>query len=85
MNTLGWSIKRKQEEIRWFFISYAYSWQQKMRPRARIRRIYVDEHPPAWTRVNYIVNQFSDWYESFGINNGKLYLAPEDRVQFFSA
>jgi putative endopeptidase len=84
MNTFGWSIKRKQEEIRWFFISYAYSWQQKMRPMARIRRVYVDEHPPAWTRVNYIVNQFSDWYESFGINNGKLYLAPEDRVQFFS-
>jgi putative endopeptidase len=84
MEGLGWSVARKQEEIRRFFISFAYSWQQKMRPESRIRRVYIDEHPPAWTRVNYIVNHFSDWYEAFGINDGKLYIAPEERVQFFS-
>jgi putative endopeptidase len=81
---LGWSNIRKQEEIRWFFIAYAYSWQQKMRPMARVRRVYVDEHPPAWTRVNYIVNQFTEWYEAFGVRGGSLYLPPEERVQFFT-
>jgi predicted metalloendopeptidase len=80
---LGWSNVRKQEEIRWFFIAYAYSWQQKMRPVARVRRVFVDEHPPAWTRVNYIVNQFTEWYEAFGVRGGSLYLPPEERVQFF--
>ena len=84
MEALGWSVPRKQEEIRAFFISFAYSWQQKMRPESRIRRVYIDEHPPAWTRVNYIVNHFSDWYEAFGIQDGKLYIPPEERVQFFS-
>jgi putative endopeptidase len=84
MEELGWSILRKQEEIRWFFIAYGYSWQQKMRPMARIRRVYMDEHPPAWTRVNYIVNQFTEWYEAFGVRGGDLYVPPEERVQFFS-
>ncbi len=84
MNEQGWSTLRKQEEIRWFFIAYAYSWQQKMRPMARIRRVYVDEHPPAWTRVNYIVNQFTEWYEAFSVRGGDLYVSPENRVQFFS-
>jgi putative endopeptidase len=85
MYKLGWSLARRQEELRWFFISYAYSWQLKMRPQARIRRVYVDEHPPAWTRVNYIVQHFDDWYEAFGIRGGDLYLPSEDRIQFFSA
>ena len=84
MEEQGWSTLRKQEEIRWFFIAYAYSWQQKMRPMARIRRVFVDEHPPAWTRVNYIVNQFTEWYEAFGVRGGDLYVSPEERVQFFS-
>lgn len=85
MEEQGWSTLRKQEEIRWFFIAYAYSWQQKMRPMARIRRVYMDEHPPAWTRVNYIVNQFTEWYEAFAIRGGSLYVPPEERVQFFSS
>jgi putative endopeptidase len=78
------SEKETTEEIRNFFISYAVSWRVKKRPKFLIQNVFTDEHPPAWTRVNHIVQHFQEFYDIFDVTSGqKLYLEPKERIRFF--
>lgn len=71
-------------EIRNFFIGYAVTWRSKTRPKFAIQRVFTDEHPPAWTRVNYIVQHFQEFYDIFHVTKGDdLYLEPKNRIRFF--
>jgi predicted metalloendopeptidase len=80
----GAGAEETEKEIRLFFISYAYSWRIKMRPKQALRKVYIDEHPPAWTRVNYIVQHFQEFHDIFGVTSGQeLYLEPKKRIRFF--
>lgn len=73
-----------KKQLRLFFISYAYSWRIKMRRKHALRKVYTDEHPPAWSRVNYIVQQFQEFYDLFDVSESdKLYLEPKKRIRFF--
>jgi putative endopeptidase len=73
-----------KKEMRLFFISYAYSWRIKMRRKQALRKVYTDEHPPAWTRVNYIVTHFQEFYDTFDVcKDDKLFLEPTKRIRFF--
>ena len=75
-------IKKKQ--IKEFFISYAVSWRVKERPRKMIQSLFLDVHSPAELRVNFIVSQFDEWYELFGVTTGDLlYIPSEDRIKVF--
>jgi predicted metalloendopeptidase len=78
------SEEEVKKEMCLFFISYAYSWRIKMRRKQALRKVYIDEHPPAWTRVNYIVQHFQEFYDSFDVDEkAKLYVEPEKRIRFF--
>lgn len=74
----------KKKQIKEFFISYAVSWRVKERPRKMIQSLFLDVHSPAELRVNFIVSQFDEWYELFGVTTGDLlYIPSEDRIKVF--
>jgi putative endopeptidase len=78
------SALETEKEIRLFFISYAYSWRIKLRPKQALRKVYIDEHPPSWTRVNYIVQHFQEFHDLFEVvPDQDLYLEPKKRIRFF--
>jgi hypothetical protein len=73
-----------KKELTDFFVSYAVSWRVKEKPKKVIQSLFLDVHSPAELRVNYIVSQFDEWYDLFGIVTGdKLYIPPEERIKIF--
>jgi putative endopeptidase len=67
-----------------FFIAYAVSWRVKDSPERALQRLFMDRHAPTPLRVNYVVNQFDEWYETFNIQVAdELYLPPEERIRIF--
>ena len=64
-----------------FFRSYASVWR-KMDPKGmEIDRIRTDVHPLSYLRVNVTLQQFDEFYETYGIKEGdNMYLAPEKRI-----
>lgn len=78
------SEEEKKKQLRDFFISYAVSWRVKERSQKRLQSLFLDVHSPAELRVNYIVSQFDEWYELFGVVTGDdLYIPPEERIKIF--
>jgi putative endopeptidase len=64
-----------------FFLSYAQSWQAKVRDEALREQMLGDPHSPDKFRVNGIVRNMDEWYAAFEVKpEQKLYLAPELRV-----
>ena len=64
-----------------FFLSFAQSWRQKIRPAELRQRLVTDGHAPAEYRADTARN-LDAWYEAFGVKAGQsLYLAPADRVR----
>jgi putative endopeptidase len=63
-----------------FFSSFAQLWREQTT--LGLEEYYVyDEHPCSCFRVNATVQQFEEFYQTFGVKEGdKMYLAPEDRV-----
>lgn len=80
----GVSEKERLDAYRLFFIGYAVSWRTKVRKEKLKTAIGVDPHAPAYLRVNFVVNQFDEWYEAFGVSEScELYRKPEDRIRIF--
>ena len=78
------SLMEQKEAYRNFFIAYAVSWRVKDSPERALQRLFMDRHAPTPLRVNYVVNQFDEWYETFDIQVADaLYLAPEERIRIF--
>jgi putative endopeptidase len=74
------SLKDKKE----FFISYAKLWRQKIRSKELSNLIKSDVHSPAILRVNEVLKNMDDFYETFNITkNDKMYIKPENRVKIF--
>ena len=66
-----------------FFLSFAQSWRQKIRPAELRQRLVTDGHAPAEYRADTARN-LDAWYDAFGVKAGqKLYLAPADRVRIW--
>jgi predicted metalloendopeptidase len=64
-----------------FFLSYAQSWQQKIREAALRQQVVTDGHAPAEYRADTVRN-LDPWYRAFKVQRGaRLYLAPADRVR----
>jgi putative endopeptidase len=71
------SLTEEKEAYRNFFLSYAVSWRVKDSPERALQRLFMDRHAPTPLRVNYVVNQFDEWYEIFEIQVAdELYLPP---------
>jgi predicted metalloendopeptidase len=80
----GVPAAKRIHELREFFWAYAVSWRTKVRPTKALQNISLDKHAPATYRVNYVVSQFDQWYEVFGVKTGDdLYIPPEERIRIF--
>lgn len=65
-----------------FFLHYAKLWLEYPTLDQK-QALYLDVHSIPQNRVNVIVTLFDDWYRLFNVTDGKLYLAPEKRVQIW--
>ena len=65
-----------------FFLHYAKLWLEYPTLDQK-KALYLDVHSIPQNRVNVIVTLFDDWYRLFNVTDGKLYLAPEKRVQIW--
>ena len=65
-----------------FFLHYAKLWLEYPTLDQK-KSLYLDVHSIPQNRVNVIVTLFDDWYRLFNVTDGKLYLAPEKRVQIW--
>jgi predicted metalloendopeptidase len=64
-----------------FFLSYAWSWRDKMREPMLRQLLVANEHAPSAYRSQTVRN-LDAWYTAFGVKPGqKLFLAPEARVR----
>ena len=77
------AIAKERENFNYnaFFRQFAKVWRTKMLPNALIVTVATDSHPLGCLRTNVTVQQFEEFYTTYGIGPGdKMYLAPEDRI-----
>lgn len=64
-----------------FFLSWAQTWQMKLRDEEAVRLMAIDPHSPNEFRCNQIVSNIDEYYTAFGVTEGDaLWLDPEKRV-----
>ncbi len=64
-----------------FFRSFAGLWRCVSSPEIEYISATQDPHPVLYLRINVVVQQFEEFYKTFGIKEGdRMYLAPGDRV-----
>ena len=64
-----------------FFESYAAMWRKLETAAGVEERVRTDTHPPHYLRTNAIVQQFEEFYDTYGITEDDgMYLAPEERL-----
>ncbi|MCJ8268656.1 MAG: M13 family metallopeptidase, partial [Psychrosphaera sp.] len=67
-----------------FFFGWAQVWRRKYREEALRQRLMTDPHSPSEYRVNGIMWNMPEFYQTFDVKAGdKLYLKPEDRVKIW--
>lgn len=78
------SEEEKKQQLKDFFVSYAVSWRVKERPKKQMQALFLDVHAPTELRVNLIVSQFQEWYDSFDVvTKDEHYYLPEERISIF--
>lgn len=67
-----------------FFRAYAKGWL-KCTTRARAKSLAeIDEHSPSNLRVNRVLSNFQEFYDTYGIKEGDgMYVAPSDRISIW--
>ena len=64
-----------------FFRQYAVVWKQISTYEREVYRLTRSEYPLNYLRVNAVVQQFDEFYDTYGVKEGDgMYLSPEDRV-----
>lgn len=64
-----------------FFKTYARLWASVSQKQFADWRLKTDVHPFDYLRVNVTIQQFDEFYKTYGIKPGdKMYLAPEKRI-----
>jgi putative endopeptidase len=63
-----------------FYLSYATIWGQNIRDEEAARLTKVDVHSLGKNRVNATLRNVDDFYQAFGITDGKMFLPAEERV-----
>ena len=63
-----------------FYIGYATLWGQNVRDKEIARLTNVDPHSLGKYRVNQSLKNIDNFYKTFNITDGDMYLAPEKRV-----
>ena len=74
--------KKETVDYRAFFEAVAAGFREFIGADTEVLLFLSDIHPLCFVRVNTIVQQFQQFHDAYGIQEGdKMYLAPEDRVQ----
>ncbi|MBO9575651.1 MAG: M13 family metallopeptidase [Sphingobium sp.] len=67
-----------------FFLAFAQTWKEKLRPEAAKEQLASDPHTPAQYRVIGPLRNIDAWYDAFSVKTGGKYaLAPEERVRIW--
>jgi putative endopeptidase len=81
---VGKTAAEKQKMMKEYFTSYAVSWRNKDRKKKAEIASKSDKHAPPELRVNKILTQFQEFYDTYNIQPGDaLWVKPEDRVQIW--
>jgi putative endopeptidase len=94
--TIGWDAFKKTEQYKSgktiggftpaqrYFIGWALSWMNQIRPENLAVRVKTDVHAPSFLRVTGPVTNLIPFYEAFGIKPGdKMYRADDARVKIW--
>ena len=77
----GKTAAERHKMLKEYFTSYAVSWSNKDRKKKAEIASKSDKHAPPELRVNKILSQFPEFYETYGLKQGDtLWVAPENRV-----
>jgi putative endopeptidase len=67
-----------------FFLSWARTWKQKIRPEEAIRLLAIDPHSPGEFRCNQIARNLDEFYAAFDVGDtDDLWLEPAARVRIW--
>ncbi len=78
---LGIAAKSKDFDYEKFFRAYAKIWCSVQTRENIDSRLKTDVHALPYIRVNAIVQQFEEFYKTYGVTSGDaMYLAPDNRV-----
>jgi putative endopeptidase len=93
---LGWDAFQKSEQFKSgkmiggytpaqrFFIGWALSWMNEIRPENLAVRVKTDVHSPSFLRVNGPVSNMPEFYKAFSVKPGdKMYRSDETRVKIW--
>lgn len=73
-----------QEDLQTFFLSWAQTWQSKIRPEEAIQRLSTDPHSPNEFRCNTVVSNIEQYYTAFNVKpTDKMWLDPKKRVRIW--
>ena len=65
-----------------FFRNYAKTWRTITTAQSEFYTLQQDTHPLPYLRVNAVVQQFREFYDTYGVKRGDgMYLAPERRLE----
>ncbi len=67
-----------------FFEAWASTWKSVYTPEYKALLLQQDSHSPDKVRANQVVQQFQEFYDTYGVKEGDgMYLAPDKRVRIF--
>ena len=65
-----------------FFRNFSESWRTITTTQSEYYTLLQDTHPLAYLRVNAVVQQFQEFYDTYGIKEGDgMYLPPDRRLE----
>ena len=65
-----------------FFRTFSETWKTITTAQSEYYALSQDTHPLPYLRVNAVVQQFEEFYQTYGVEKGDgMYLAPEDRLE----
>jgi len=74
----------KLEDQKKFFLGWAHTWCDVIRPKAALNRLKTDPHSLNWARVNLQVVHQPGFYQAYGCKKGdRMYLDPSERVSIW--
>ena len=80
-------LASKEEDFNYklFFESYANMWKEICTYEADYSQLTQNPHPLYYLRVNVVVQQFDEFYETFDISERSEYYIPEEeRIDLFA-
>ena len=76
------SATEKLYVAREYYRAFAYGWMEVGAPLYYLGFI-LDNHAPGMLRVNGTVREMDEFYEAFGITDGKMYISPQYRIHIW--